>query len=118
MPDAVTHPTPQELAAFSLGRLPEAAAVAIARHVESCAACRKAVENLPPDSFVGKVRAAKPAGSSLPPGRSPVKVGDAPNVLKNTAETFPLPADLPPELAKYTQYRFVRELGRGGMGVV
>jgi serine/threonine protein kinase/tetratricopeptide (TPR) repeat protein len=28
------------------------------------------------------------------------------------------PKDLPPELANYSKYRFLRELGRGGMGVV
>jgi serine/threonine protein kinase len=28
------------------------------------------------------------------------------------------PADLPPELAGYTKFRFERELGRGGMGIL
>src|SRR5262249_55003635 len=41
-----------------------------------------------------------------------------PSVLKNAAASPTPPADLPPELANYAKYRFVRELGRGGMGVV
>ena len=64
MPDAVIHPKQQELIAFGLGKLPKAAAAAVASHLEACAACRKTLENLPPDSFVGKVRAAKPGDSS------------------------------------------------------
>ena len=34
MPDAVTHPTTQELAAFGLGKLPERTAAAVAAHLE------------------------------------------------------------------------------------
>ena len=112
MPDAVTHPTIQELAAFGLGKLPERAAAAIAAHLESCPACRETVANLPPDSFLGKVRAAKPNASSLP-----ARSGDAPGVEKASAASTP-PKDLPPDLAKYSKYRFLRELGRGGMGIV
>jgi anti-sigma factor RsiW len=56
MPDAVTHPTPQELAAFGLGKLPERTAAAVAAHLETCPACRQAVAAVPPDSFLDKVR--------------------------------------------------------------
>jgi formylglycine-generating enzyme required for sulfatase activity len=118
MPDAATHPTPQELMAFARGRLPEAAAAAVAGHLEACPACQKAVEKLPTDSFLGKVRAAKPGSSSLPPGPSPARAGVAPSVLGQPAALPAPPAGLLPELAGYAKYRFVRELGRGGMGVV
>ena len=118
MPDPAFHPTPQELTAFGLGKLPDAAAVAIASHLESCAGCRRAVENVPPDSFVGKVRAAKPGGSSFPPAPSPTRGNGTSSVLKNSARSLPPPDGLPPELVNYTKYRFVRELGRGGMGIV
>jgi serine/threonine protein kinase len=116
MPDAVTHPTPQELTAFGQGKLPDAAAVAVARHLEACPDCQKALEKVPPDSFVGKVRAAKPGGSSLPPG--PLPAGVTRSALTSAAASSAPPADLPPELAGYGKYRIVRELGRGGMGVV
>ncbi|HLN31001.1 MAG TPA: SUMF1/EgtB/PvdO family nonheme iron enzyme [Gemmataceae bacterium] len=116
MPDAAIHPSRQQLTAFGLGKLPEAAAVAVASHLESCSACRQAVENQPPDSFLGKVREAKPGGSSLPPGKSP-------NLARGTGASLdpvasPPASDLPAELVNHAKYRIVRELGRGGMGVV
>jgi serine/threonine protein kinase/Leucine-rich repeat (LRR) protein len=112
MPDAVIHPSAQELTAFGLGRLPDAQAAALASHLETCAECRKAVENLPPDSFLGKVRSAKPASAFVPPPPS-----SAASALDKVAVPLP-PENLPPELAALTKYRFIRELGRGGMGVV
>jgi hypothetical protein len=63
MPDAVIHPTPQELSAFGLGKLPEHAAAVVAAHLESCSTCLQAVAGVMPDSFLNKVRAAGPAGT-------------------------------------------------------
>jgi serine/threonine protein kinase len=103
MPDAVPHPTPQELAAYGLGKLPADAAAAVARHLESCPRCLQLAAQAPADSFLGKVRAAGPTSSDtrLPP---------------------PLPAlppvGLPAELAQHPKFHIVRELGRGGMGVI
>jgi formylglycine-generating enzyme required for sulfatase activity/streptogramin lyase len=116
MPDAATHPTAQELAAFSLGMLPERAAVGIAGHLERCPACRQAIEKMAPDSFVGKVRAAKPGTSKLPDWLE--FSGHTPSNLPNNPVSPATPLDLPPVLATYSKYHFVRELGRGGMGVV
>jgi serine/threonine protein kinase len=109
MAEAVAHPTPQQLSAFGLGKLPPAAADAVARHLAGCPACRQAVAALPPDSFLDKVRAARPtpSGTRLPPPLAPL-----------WPPPEPPPAELPPELADHPKFRIVRELGKGGMGVI
>jgi len=118
MPEVSSHPTAQALALFGHGKLSEAQAATVAAHLETCADCRSAVAGLPADSFLGKVRAAKPGGSSVPPAASPARPGIAPSVLgKPTVPPAP-PANVPPELANHSKFRIVRELGRGGMGVI
>jgi serine/threonine protein kinase len=116
MPDAVIHPTPQELTAFGLGKLPEHAAAAVAAHLESCPACRKAVAGVPPDSFLEKVRAAGPDGSSFPPALARPATSQSP-AGRPAKAVVPCP-DVPPELARHPKFLILRELGRGGMGVV
>jgi serine/threonine protein kinase/pimeloyl-ACP methyl ester carboxylesterase len=116
MHDAVLHPSPQELTAFALGKLPEHAAAAVAAHLESCPICRQAVAAVPADSFLDKVRAVKQDGSSFPPGSA--QPDSAPHRAGKPATPDAPCLDLPPELAHHPRYFILRQLGRGGMGVV
>ncbi len=118
MPEISAHPTAQALALYGHGKLSEAQAATVVAHLETCADCRTAVASLPPDSFLGKVRAAKPGGTKLPPGPSPVRVAASPNMVGKPAPSAVPPANVPPELANHPKFRIVRELGRGGMGVI
>src|SRR5438105_970312 len=111
MPDAAIHPSSEELSAYGLGKLPEDALANLASHLETCADCRRTVENLPPDSFVGKIRKANPSGTTVLPAATQ---GLPDQAIQSAAS----PANVPPELASHTKYRIVRELGRGGMGIV
>ncbi len=111
-----THPTPELLAAYGLGKLDDLGMATITQHLQSCPQCRQAVANVSPDSFIGRVRAASPAGYSgtqLPATVAPLPAASGKAALPNAA----IP-ELPAELANHPKFRILKELGRGGMGVV
>lgn len=93
------HPSPEQLAAFGVGRLSAAEQAEVAAHVTGCAACCKGLYAVPDDTLLCRLRS-----------------------LKTPADT-PMPNEcvglrLPRELADHPRYRIVRMLGGGGMGVV
>jgi serine/threonine protein kinase len=96
--DAVSpHPSPQHLAAFDAGTLATAARAKVEQHVAACPDCCRALDALPDDDFVTRVRSLARTG-----------------LLDNDAV---LP-DLPPELADHPRYHVHELLGAGGMGLV
>ncbi len=110
-----THPSREVLVAFGLGKLNEADLAGVAEHLEGCPECSQAVVNLSPDSFIGRVRAAGPAGSCT---QLPVTPPDASPLPGRAGLAEPAIADVPAELADHPKFRILKELGRGGMGVV
>jgi anti-sigma factor RsiW len=108
MPQVTTHPTAQQLTLFGHGKLPAEQSATVAAHLEGCADCRHAVAELPADSFLGKVRAAHPDAATLPPDE---------RLPANNSGTGQC-RDAPAELTTHPKFRLVRELGRGGMGVI
>jgi formylglycine-generating enzyme required for sulfatase activity len=82
--------------------------------LEHCDTCRERVASLSGDSFPGRMHAAAGHGATPLPDKH---VGE----LRERSPTEPgrssVPG-LPPELVNHSQYEVVKELGRGGMGVV
>jgi hypothetical protein len=125
--DPSIHPSADILRAFALGNMEYAAAEVVIAHLDSCADCRRQAAAASGDDFLERMRQAHGRTSTALPspplpeaGAGRTTRGAAPGT-QTPAPGSPLPlpaASLPPALASNSQYEILRELGRGGMGVV
>ena len=110
MPDQpITHPTPEQLRAFSLGQLPDEESDAVENHIGECLPCCETVAGLASgDTFVALLQDAHEPCTS----QTSAQLGSA-------EDTSTLSDDeIPPELVNHPRYGVIAAVGKGGMGNV
>jgi serine/threonine protein kinase/WD40 repeat protein len=108
-----THPSADTLKAFGLGKLDDSSSGVVMDHLDQCDECRNKVAALSGDDFLQRLREAHSRSSTPAPAKS---LTNDPYVTLPPSQT-PIP-NLLPQLANNPHYEILRELGRGGMGVV
>jgi serine/threonine protein kinase/HEAT repeat protein len=108
------HPSADILKAFGLGKLDDGSSGVVLDHLDQCEDCRQQVASLSGDDFLNRLRQARGQSSTPAPAKA---LSDVSRAAKPPVRQ-PAIANLPPELAANQQYEILRELGRGGMGVV
>ena len=112
--DSQQHPSHDELAAFGLGKLDDAAQERIERHVAACDHCCDHLLALPNDTVVAALRDADIGVEGAAEGA----IADTVASFSTATPEVSAARELPAELRDHPRYRIVELLGRGGMGNV
>ncbi len=136
------HPTFETLQAYGFGKLDDASAEVVSKHLEDCPDCRRQVTEMAPDSFLGRLPDAEEKHETSVAGRA-VPVGPPPG--ETVAEDAPVNSSSSPAMSSTGQagatseasskhdetslpsgtrvgyfgdYELLKVLGEGGMGIV
>lgn len=112
---AAAHPSEKTLSFYRLGQLDRAEAETVRRHLSACEPCRNRVASMMTVGNVDAANSARARYDSTPAVGSSLVL---PAQENGEPAAPPLASTLPAGLANHPDYQVLRELGRGGMGVV
>ena len=103
---AAVHPSDQTLSAYALGKLDDASAGTVSKHLEDCDSCQRRVAELSSDEFLGRLQNAQvKSAADWPP------FGVSPTDGARGALVPPPPVDtLPPELVYVARNKLMGRL--------
>jgi hypothetical protein len=114
---AAIHPADPILQAYGLGKLDEFSSESVSKHLEGCDSCQQRIAELSSDTFLGRLQHAQVGSDRATSGWSPSAPSSSDGARGPSAVQPPVDT-LPPELVEHPDWEIIRELGRGGMGVV
>src|SRR5262245_20239543 len=114
MPNAVNHPSADQLRDFDQGRLSAADWASVERHVVECTACANRIGQLPEQNIADLLGEYDPERGG---GDTCHGAGAAAGTAGSVESALPVPS-APPELLDHPRYRLLGLLGSGGMGMV
>src|SRR4051794_15151244 len=122
MPTTSSCPDSRRLLAFALGELSVPEIDALGEHVDHCASCRAAYNRLPLSSLdthpIRRAAEHQDAAPSSPSSRDELTTEGRPRSGAEKSYSFLLPAVDAGEIGRLGNYRVLRVLGQGGMGIV
>ena len=136
------HPTLESLQTYGLGKLDDASAEVVSKHLEDCPDCWRHVTEMAPDTFLGRLRAAQAGPVTAASGRAIPDVSptgetaaddatvdsSSSPLMSSTGQVAPTSAALNGEnetslesgarVGYFGDYELLKVLGEGGMGIV